>query len=386
MIKEGDYVIFKKTDTMKIFPVKLNKPFMIDRFKTKLDNLVNKPFGYKYEIKDQQLHLVQNTLSDDMNKVAIFDKDNRNLVDKSANQKLSHDEIEKLKQLEDISGTEIIDRLIENSASFSQKTEYSQEKYIKKKKEKYLAVFEILKPTIRTLSEYYILGNHKRKVLNMRMDTLAQILTYSNVAAYRNVVVLESCKGLILASVVERVAGFGNVINLSPNGSHISTKEILDYMNFPPEYTQNLYNFPLERSDKLDEYIEELNKKLAIATDDTFRDKQTKKLELAHKVNEIFKTKKVDCLIIASKFRPSPILEKLIDSMAPNRNFVIYSLIQEPLIECHSFLKRTQKAIHIELSDSWLREYQVLPERTHPKNNMDCCGGYLLTGITVTNE
>ena len=86
----------------------------------------------------------------------------------------------------------------------------------------------------------------------MRMDTLAQILTYSNVAAHRNVVVLESCKGLILASIVERVAGYGNIINLSPNGSHISTKEILDYMNFPAEYTNNLYNFPLERSDKLE--------------------------------------------------------------------------------------------------------------------------------------
>ena len=31
---------------------------------------------------------------------------------------------------------EIIDKLIENSASFISKTEYSQEKYIKKKKEK----------------------------------------------------------------------------------------------------------------------------------------------------------------------------------------------------------------------------------------------------------
>lgn len=67
-------------------------------------------------------------------------------------------------------------------------------------------------------------------------------------------------------------------------------------------------------------------------------------------------------LIIASKFRPLPILEKLIDYMAPNRNFIVYSLIQEPLIECHSFLKRTKKAIHIELSDSWLREYQVILE------------------------
>jgi tRNA (adenine-N(1)-)-methyltransferase non-catalytic subunit len=58
----------------------------------------------------------------------------------------------------------------------------------------------------------------------------------------------------------------------------------------------------------------------------------------------------------------------------------------KPLIECHSFLKKSQKATHMELSDSWLREYQVLPERTHPKVMMDCSGGYLLTGITVNNE
>ena len=65
-------------------------------------------------------------------------------------------------------------------------------------------------------------------------------------------------------------------------------------------------------------------------------------------------------LVIASKFRPLPVLEKLIDYMGPNRNFIVYSLVQEPLIECHTFLKRTKKAIHIELSDSWLREYQVI--------------------------
>ena len=58
----------------------------------------------------------------------------------------------------------------------------------------------------------------------MRLDTISQILTYSNVAAHRNVLVMESCKGLLLASIVERVGGFGNVINLSPNGGDNSTK------------------------------------------------------------------------------------------------------------------------------------------------------------------
>jgi tRNA (adenine58-N1)-methyltransferase non-catalytic subunit len=53
-------------------------------------------------------------------------------------------------------------------------------------------------------------------------------------------------------------------------------------------------------------------------------------------------------------------------------------------LECYKFLKANSKAIHLELSDSWLRDYQILPERTHPKMMMDCCGGYLLTGITAS--
>ncbi len=47
----------------------------------------------------------------------------------------------------------------------------------------------------------------KRKVLNLRIDMLAQILTYANIAAYRNAVVIESCKGLIVAGLAERMGG-----------------------------------------------------------------------------------------------------------------------------------------------------------------------------------
>lgn len=77
---------------------------MIDRFKTKLDNLIDKPYGYKYEIKNQDLHMVQESSNDDDNKPSIAEKDNRNLIDNSENQKLSHDEIEILKKQENISG------------------------------------------------------------------------------------------------------------------------------------------------------------------------------------------------------------------------------------------------------------------------------------------
>ncbi len=85
----------------------------------------------------------------------------------------------------------------------------------------------------------------------MRMDTIAQILTYSNVASFRNVMILESCKGLLLSAVIDRLSGNGKIVNFSPNGSHISTRETIDYMNFSPDYLKVLYHFPLEKADKI---------------------------------------------------------------------------------------------------------------------------------------
>jgi hypothetical protein len=63
----------------------------------------------------------------------------------------------------------------------------------------------------------------QKKIRNMRIDTISQILTYGNVSAFKNVVVIESCKGLLLASIVERLSGTGKIVNLSPNGAALST-------------------------------------------------------------------------------------------------------------------------------------------------------------------
>lgn len=40
-------------------------------------------------------------------------------------------------------------------------------------------------------------------------------------------------------------------------------------------------------------------------------------------------------------------------------------------------------AVQLVLCDNWLREYQVLPNRTHPLVNMSGTGGYLLSGVKV---
>ena len=56
---------------------------MIDRIKCKLDNLIGKPFGFKYEIKYQHLYLLQNVINDDEMEKIELTSDNRNLLDNS---------------------------------------------------------------------------------------------------------------------------------------------------------------------------------------------------------------------------------------------------------------------------------------------------------------
>lgn len=58
--------------------------------------------------------------------------DNRNINDDQNMQKMTADGIEYLKD-HGASGQDIIDKLIENSATFSMKTQFSKEKWLKKK-------------------------------------------------------------------------------------------------------------------------------------------------------------------------------------------------------------------------------------------------------------
>uniref|UniRef100_A0A8D8ZZ89 tRNA (adenine(58)-N(1))-methyltransferase non-catalytic subunit TRM6 n=1 Tax=Cacopsylla melanoneura TaxID=428564 RepID=A0A8D8ZZ89_9HEMI len=95
-------------------------------------------------------------------------------------------------------------------------------------------------------------------------------------------------------------------------------------------------------------------------------------------------TKKVDGLIIVCKEHPESVLKKFIKYVAPSRPIIIYSLYREPLVDLFMELKNTKlPVINVRLTESFLRTYQVLPDRTHPMMSMNSTGGYLLTATVV---
>lgn len=91
-------------------------------------------------------------------------------------------------------------------------------------------------------------------------------------------------------------------------------------------------------------------------------------------------------VIIAVRYDPIATLLGLLPFLASSSPFVVYCEFIEPLAECFMVIQKQKLAINLRLSDTWMREYQVLPERTHPSMNMTHSGGFILTGIKLCPE
>uniref|UniRef100_A0A1A8QGF2 tRNA (adenine(58)-N(1))-methyltransferase non-catalytic subunit TRM6 n=1 Tax=Nothobranchius pienaari TaxID=704102 RepID=A0A1A8QGF2_9TELE len=443
-IKEGDNVVLKRGDIYKAVQIQLKKKVIFEKQWIFLDNAVGQLYSTTFEIvsggnlQPKEDRKEQDTESPADVKVA--GTDNRNIVDDGKSQKLTRDDIETLKE-QGLKGQEIVQQLIENSSTFTTKTGYAQDKYIKKKKKKYENTVTIVKPTCRILAMMYH-GREPGKICHLRYDTLAQMLTLANVHAGSKVLVFETCAGLVLGAIMERMGGCGSVIQMYPGGGPVRAG--VECFGFPAHFHNTLHEFPichvnallagsLDTSAKdpsagenqiVDRQIgvaaeeqqnqpeleqqdggpEEQSMETS-AADGADQDQenlekekrkeikaQEKKSKLEEKRRKLAAAaallggRNADGLVIASRFHPCPVLLSLIKFLSPSRPFVVFSQYKETLIECYTKLKEQGGTVNLRLTDTWLRHYQVLPNRTHPVLLMSGGGGYLLSGTTVAMD
>uniref|UniRef100_A0A8C2ETM7 tRNA (adenine(58)-N(1))-methyltransferase non-catalytic subunit TRM6 n=1 Tax=Cyprinus carpio TaxID=7962 RepID=A0A8C2ETM7_CYPCA len=427
-ISYGDYVVLKRGDVFKSVQVENKKKVIFEKQWFFLDNAVGQLYGTMFEIEaGGSLKLKAAKHSGDSLDSKEAGQDNRHIVDDGRSQKLSRDDIETLKE-QGLKGQEIVQQLIDNSTTFKDKTEFAQEKYIKKKKKKYESNIKILKPSTRLLAMMYH-GREPGKICHLRYDTLAQVLTLGNIHAGSKIIVFETCAGLVLGSVMERMGGYGSVIQMYPGGG--PTRAGMESFGFPSHFHQTLHEFPLckvnallagtldlsekdadgngrsESSQETSGVSEEKNSEpqsMEVSVDpqeevrraerERLREQraQEKKVKMEEKRKKLasaatlLEGRNADGLVIASRFHPCPVLMGLLKFVAPSRPFVVYCQYREPLIECYTKLREQGGAISLRLTDSWLRHYQVLPNRTHPVLLMSGGGGYLLSGTTVAAD
>ena len=330
---------------------------------------------------------------------------------------------------------------------------------------RYLAQFIALQPTTRLLAEMYFFKN-PNKILEIRPDSLAQMLSISNVQSGSNVLLLENCQGLLLGAVMKRLGTSGKILQFY-QGSY-PVRIITEQYNFSFSDIENLVcSFPLEKLAMLESLLNEslsdekrielvlgkpkeeiLEAKrnegddagddrtsndeiISIESDtneveicESDKDDQNKyknqegksvvrkrKLDgtltndrrIVHNnsrvafINRVQRTNECKIalnylrkcnftsLLMATKYHPKVLLTHMLKYLSPGCPFAVYFAYQEPLMECYVTLRELNLATNVEITETWCRNIQVLPNRTHPEIVMSSTGGYILKGIKVVN-
>lgn len=272
--------------------------------------------------------------------------DNRDMRQDGSAQALDADSIQQLKAA-GAEGRDIVGEIITNSATFASRTVFSQQKYLAKKKRKYLPTIQILRPSTRTVARAFYVAEPKT-IGWLRPDALAHLLVGANVQADSVVVVIGDVAGLVLGAVFERLAADARLLFLrcKPN---------------KPAF-QALGYFGRNLRTRVD--VCALGSPEARAWCGA-RGGATS-------------------LLIVGAFDPRETLFAAAPLLLPAASFAVHCRFSEPLADCYWRLQRGAMAVNVQLSSSFFRVQQVLPNRTHPLMMMDGASGYVLTGITVS--
>lgn len=262
----------------------------------------------------------------------------------------------------------------------------------------------------------------------------------ANVGAGGHILVLESCGGMITGAVAERLGGHGAVC-AAYIGSRSPSIDVVRSFNFTPEVRATVKQAPLvallqTRQQQLvqEETAAEKAKAASIpkvgdqATCDTDaaeakdpvlieeaepmdtageagptsapsaaaaqeeavqgttenNNKEEKKPSTPSSTRSSYGGPPFSgCIIAGGPLHPTTALQALFPLMAPSSSFAVASLHLQPLAEAMFALRTSGAAVNMAVQETWYREQQVLPGRTHPTMAMNHGGGYFLSG-TVT--
>jgi tRNA (adenine-N(1)-)-methyltransferase non-catalytic subunit len=387
-IKEGDYVVLVKvfdSGNMKIIPVIKDSTVYYGKLRFNPKALIDSTYGTIFEIKGDKMIKVEN----------FEDYDN-----------------------------ELTEVVSEKMSTFNEKSQFSQEKIVRKKKRKCHAnIVTVIKPTLVLLNEMLFARD---KIGGLRVDILAQILTLSNVQNGSKCLVLDHNLGLITSAVASRILPQGVCIHLLQDYEVLYTaRKTMNMLNIrEADWPENILSITIRDMYKIfkgvdrfeyedgvlqaraDEQLSRLAKRFeSLSSEPCDATKRVKLDKTTHNDDQVLKDiekkdsnrinrhreralaakhlkeRSLDSLIlVVQNDHPLPLVKLLFPFLAPSRQFVIYSDITDSLIECQQYLKSNSLAVSLQLSQSWMRKYQVLPDRTRPEMNATGYGGFLLSG------
>ncbi|KAI8071531.1 Gcd10p family-domain-containing protein [Gongronella butleri] len=388
-VMENQYVlIHMPSGNLKLINLHADTTIQLGKFGSfQSNNLIGQPYGLSYEIYDKKGN-IRPIKNFSLEAVEETKANNQSIQDTSKVQTLTHAQVEQMKQDShsgELDSEDLIQRIVSSHAQFDQKTEYSKHKYIERKKKKFMKVFTPVRPTLYTITDFFF-NKNPDKINYLRNDTLSQLLSRANVRANAKLLIFDDTQGLIVTAAAERMAGYGTIVAIHDNDNH--NFDILRYLNLSKKIQNTIHTVPLARinpEDPQEVWTDKPQEQLDDMTEENRRVLERKKrsLEDRNRSRELLFEGNFDGVIISSYYDTKSIIEKLTPYLSGSRPIVVYSHAKEPLVPAAEYMRKSRDYIESDISESFLRRYQVLPGRTHPEMTMSAGGGYLLSAIRV---
>jgi len=402
IIARGHYLIINKNETYLIHQISNKAILKLGRDVIDLKAAIGQPFSSTYKLEpmpEKKRHYCLVICNDNQARNQWSTNgcgtDNKLITDDSSSQLLSTDEIIALKESGE-SGQNIVERLLENSKTFQLKTEYAQEKYLKKKARKYCDYLTIFKPSIRLITDVLYKQQTLPKTIALRFDTLAQILCRVNLDPGGKYLLYENgSQGLLQAALLNQLHDNGCLVHIFSSTSEQNALRAVKAMNFSETKIKQMLTVGLDEilntkhednipAEKVEEDIINCSDEKKRKSDEAYTQikKKHRPITSTDGLNFI-KSNRFDGLIVVCREEPTEFVKTLLPYLSLSRPFVIYSAYREVLVTIYAEFKMRRDVVFLRLTDNFMRYHQVLPNRTHPDVTMDDGGGFLFSGLFV---
>jgi len=402
IIARGHYLVINKNETYLIHQISNKAILKLGRDVIDLKAAIGQPFSSTFKLEpipEKKRHYTLVICNDNQARNQWSTNgsgtDNKLITDDSSSQLLSTDEIIALKESGE-SGQNIVERLLENSKTFQLKTEYAQEKYLKKKARKYCDYLTIFKPSIRLITDVLYKQQTLPKTIALRFDTLAQILCRVNLDPGGKYLLYENgSQGLLQAALLNQLHDNGCLVHIFSSTSEQNALRAVKAMNFSETKIKQMLTVSLDEilntksednipAEKDEEDVPNCSDEKKRKSDEAYTQlkKKHRPITSTDGLNFI-KSNKFDGLIVVCREEPTEFVKTLLPYLSLSRPFVIYSAYREVLVSMYAEFKMRRDVVFLRLTDNFMRYHQVLPNRTHPDVTMDDGGGFLFSGLFV---
>lgn len=308
-------------------------------------------------------------------------------------QGLSMEQIEELKK-QSVAGHEIIARMIESHGSFDKKTVHSQEKYLKRKKQKFAKHFTAEYLSGSRMLQFLLEKGDTQRVLDLSQETMGMLLNLANIRSNGTYLCVDETGGLLVYFLLERMfggcdggaRGSGRVVVVHENEhvnldllkfsgytdqfvrEHVKTVSLLDFFE-PPSLADVQRAFtPLPKEEA---WGLKAGKKNAYYRRLKWYNNQLETIALASDVV-------YDALVCASTLHLPQLVPRLAERVHGSRPVVCYAQFKEPLLELAHALYDDLRFLAPSILETRCRPYQTVRGKLHPLMTMRSGGGYLL--------